>query len=169
MAYYNFNYPPELIPFLDDDDSLSLAGSYNTAELPQPNFAPPPLPPMSNFKLQVFWPDAPVAWFGAAEAQFTLRKVTSQAERFCHITAALDKQSLKKIVHLVVTPDPTFPYDRLKEALLASHQLTDFQSVELLLAMEPRKPSKLLADMWEICPPMQHNSIFFAASFLTAP
>ena len=45
MAYYNFNYPPELNPFLDDDDSLSSAGSYNTAELPQPNFAPPPLPP----------------------------------------------------------------------------------------------------------------------------
>ena len=29
-----------------------------------------------------------------------------------------------------------------------------------------RKPSDLLADMWEICPPMQHNSIFFAALFL---
>ena len=69
----------------------------------------------------------------------------------------------------MVTPDPTFPYDRLKEALLASHQLTDFQHVELLLSMEPlgaRKPSELVADMWEICPPMQHNSIFFAALFL---
>ena len=109
MAYYNFNYPPELNPFLDDDDSLSSAGSYNTAELPQPNFAPPPLPPMSNFKLPALWPDAPVAWFSAAEAQFTLRRVTSQAECFCHVTAALDKQSLKKIVHLVVTPDPNVP------------------------------------------------------------
>ena len=42
------------------------------------------------------------------------------------------------------------PYNRLKEALLASHQLTDFQRVELLLAVEPlssRKPSELLADM----------------------
>ena len=150
MAYYNFNYPPELNPFLDDDDSVSSAGSYSTVELPQPNFATPPLPPMSNFKLQAFWPDAPVAWFSAAEAQFTLWRVMSQAERFCHVTAALDKHSLKKIVHLVVTPDPTFPYDRLKEALLASHQLTNFQRVELLLAVEPlgaRKPSELLADM----------------------
>ena len=96
MAYYNFNNPTELNPFLEDEDSLSSAGSYNTVELPQPNFAPPPLPPMSNFKLQAFWPNAPVAWFGAAEAQFTLRRVTSQAECFCHVTAALDKQSLKK-------------------------------------------------------------------------
>ena len=29
-----------------------------------------------------------------------------------------------------------------------------------------RKPSELLADMWELCPDNQHNSIFFAALFL---
>ena len=45
--------------------------------------------------------------------------------------------TLKKVVHLVVTPDVTQPYTKLKEALLASHQLTDFQRVELILAMEP--------------------------------
>ena len=78
---------------------------------------------MSNFKLQAFWSDAPVAWFGAAKAQFKLRRVTSQEEPFCHVTAALVKQCLKKIVHLVITPKLIFPYDRLKEALLASHQL----------------------------------------------
>ena len=62
MAY--FNYPQELNPFLvEDNDTLSSAGSYITVELTQLNFAPPPLPPMSNFKLQAFWPDAPVAWF----------------------------------------------------------------------------------------------------------
>ena len=62
----------------------------------------------------------------------------------------MDKMTLKKVVHLVVTPDVTQPYTKLKEALLASHQLTDFQRVELILAMEPlgsRKPSELLADM----------------------
>ena len=41
--------------------------------------------------------------------------------------------------------------------------------MELLLAVEPlsgRKPSELLADMWELCPDNQHNSIFFATLFL---
>ena len=85
------------------------------------------------------------------------------------MTAALDKMSLKKVVHLVVTPDPLQPYTKLKDALLASHQLTDFQWVELLHAMEPlggRKPSELLADMWELCPVNQHDNIFFAMLFL---
>ena len=87
----------------------------------------------------------------------------------CHITAALEKLSLKKIVHLVVTPDPLILYTKLKETLLASHELTDLQQVELLLVVETlggRKTSELLADMWEFCPSNQHNSIFFAGLFL---
>ena len=65
------------------------------------------------------------------------------------MTATLDKLSRKKVVHLVVTPVPMEPYNKLKEVLLTSHQLTNFQRVELLGG---RKPSKLLADMWELCP-----------------
>ena len=71
------------------------------------------------------------------EAQFKLRWIWSEEERFCNVTATLDKMTLKKVVHLVVTPDIMQPYSKLKEALLTSHQLTDFQRVELILAMEP--------------------------------
>ncbi len=122
-----------------------------------------------NWKLQPFWPDAPVAWFGAAEAQFHVRRVNTEADRFCLVAAALDKESLKKVVHLVLAPHPYTPYLALKEALLVSHQLTDFQRVEMLLAMPPlgaRRPSELLADMLEICPPGQQENIFFAGLFL---
>ena len=111
------NYPRSLNPFVDDyyndDDSYSgTADSFYTAEPPQ--FPPPPPPPpavhMSHLKLPPFWADAPVAWFAAMEAQFKLRRVWAQEEQFCHVTAALDKMSLKKVVHLVVTPDPLQPY-----------------------------------------------------------
>ena len=83
-------YPSGLNPFLDDDDYSSIS-SYDTAELPLPSYPPPPPPMMSNFKLPGFWADAPVAWFAAVEAQFSLRRVTSEEERFCHVTTALDK------------------------------------------------------------------------------
>ena len=162
------NYPASLNPFLDEDNNDS--ASFYSAASP-PSFPPPPPPQnnMSHLKLPVFWVDAPVAWFAVVEAQFKLRRVWSEDERFCNIAATLDKMTLKKVVHLVVTPDVTQPYTKLKEALLASHQLTDFQQVELILAMEPlgsRKPSELLADMWEVCPSDKHNSKFFAALFL---
>ena len=70
------NYPLDLNPFLDDVDFSSVS-SYNTAELPVPNFLPPPLLAMSMLKLPAFWADGPVAWFAAVEAQFQLRCVFS--------------------------------------------------------------------------------------------
>ena len=158
-----------LNPFLADMDEDD-AASFFTAELP-PQFPPPP-PPRPNYshlKLPIFWADAPVAWFAAAEAQFQLRRITAEEERFCHVTAALDKSTLKKVVHLVVTPDPLHPYMVLKQALLASHEMTDFQRVEMLHSMEPlggRKPSELLADMLELCPVHQQNNVFFVVLFL---
>ena len=164
------NYQADLKPFYyEDDDISSSVGSFFTAEPPQYPLPPPPATHMAHLKLPPFWTDAPVAWFAAVEAQFQLRRVWAQEEKFCHVTAALDKMSLKKVVHLVVTPDPLQLYNKLKEALLASHQLTDFQWVELLHTMEPlggRNPSELLADMWELCPANQHENIFFAMLFL---
>ena len=111
-----------------------------------------------------------MAWFTEVEAQFKLRRIWSEEEGFCNVTAALDKMTLKKVMNLVVvTPGIVQPYSKLKEALLASHQLTYFQRVELILAMEllgSRKPSELLVNMWEVCPSNEHNSKFFAALFL---
>ena len=137
------NYIAYLNPFLDNDDTASFYSAASPPDFPPP---PPPQFNMSHLKLPVFWADAPVAWFAAVEVQFKLRRIWSQEERFCNVTAALNKMTLKKVVHLVVTPDIVQPYSKLKEALLASHQLTYFQRVELILAMEPlgsRKPSEL--------------------------
>jgi len=159
---------------MDDNDLL-------IGDLPPP-VLPPPLPPrpapqqlqqqpvnLGNFRLQPFWSDAPVAWFGGAEAQFRLRRITSEADKFCLLVAALDKEATRPVTHLVAEPDVVAPYSRLKQALLASHVLTDFQRVEQLVAMEAlgaRKPSQLLADMLELCPREEHGSKLFAALFL---
>jgi len=158
-------------PFLDNDDEEELQ---HQAALPPPVNPPPPNLAQQNqqqisFKLQPFWVDAPDSWFAAAEVQFRLRRIVAQEDRFCLVVAALDKETLKKVVHLVTAADLENPYEELKTALLLSHQLTDFQRVELLLAMEPlggRKPSALLADMLELCPAGQHNNIFFVGLFL---
>jgi len=150
---------------MDNDDLL--------LDMPPP-VGPPPLPPrpaaqLGSFKLPEFWIDAPVAWFGAVEAQFRLRRVILEVDKFCLVTQALHKDTVRQVMHLVAEPDPVQPYTLLKQALLASHLLTDFQRVEQLLAMEPlgdRKPSQLLAAMLEVCPRDEHGSKLFAALFL---
>ena len=92
-----------LIDFGAEDDVRSLAGSVYSEDLydemedlppppviqqqpvyqfyqsPPPNFFPPP-PPVAQLKLTEFWVDAPVAWFGAAEAQFTARRITGELD-----------------------------------------------------------------------------------------
>ena len=104
LAYFlDMNYPADLNPFYYDNDISSSAGSFFTAEPPQYPLPPLPAAHMAHLKLPPFWTDAPVAWFAAVEAQFQLRRVWAQEEKFCHVTAALDKMSLKKVVHLVVT------------------------------------------------------------------
>ena len=122
-----------------------------------------------QMKVAPFWPDAPVAWFASIETQFLLRRVTSEVDRLCLTAGALDKETTKKVVHLINTPDPVAPFTALKAALLASHHLTDYQKVELLLAMDSlggRKPSELLADMLEMCPAGQEGNVFFVGLFL---
>ena len=90
--------------------------------------------------------------------------------RVCLVAgAALNKDMVRQVVHLVAEPDPAAPYTRLKEALLASHVLTNFQRVEMLLAMGSlgdRKPSQLLAEMLELCPREEHSIKLFTAIFL---
>jgi uncharacterized membrane protein YgcG len=57
----------------------------------------------------------------------------------------------------------------LKQSLLDSHQLSDYQRIAALNRMEPlggRKPSELLASMLELCPRGHETSIFFTHLFL---
>ncbi len=85
-------------------------------------------------------------------------------DRFCQVTVALNKDTVRQVVHLATEPNPLALYTRLKEALLASHVLTNFQRVEMLLAMGSlgdRKPSQLLAEMLDLSPRDKHGSKLF--------
>jgi hypothetical protein len=42
-----------------------------------------------HVKLAAFWPQAPALWFVQAECTFTVKHVTAQFDRYCHVVAAL--------------------------------------------------------------------------------
>jgi hypothetical protein len=65
---------------------------------------------------------------------------------------------------LLENPDEQAPYSALKEKLLSSHELTNFERIEKLFQMEPlggRKPTELLSEMLEICPRGQESNTCF--------
>jgi hypothetical protein len=115
----------------------------------QPNPPPPPPPPaQGTVKLSPFWPQAPPLWFAQAECTFAVKHVTGQFDRYCHVVATLRHKSLRMFADLVESPPAGTAYDDIKNHLIASHQLTDFQKAEKLFqmpALGSRKPSDLMA------------------------
>jgi hypothetical protein len=135
------------------------------------NFAPPAVPPPAagNLRLPEFWPENPRGWFAMAEAQFLLRRITAGVDRYCHVLTTLPRNSYRLVSHLVEDVPGDDSYELLKSALLAAHQLSDYQRIELLSKVEPlgaRKPSDLLAAMTELCPRHHLDSPFFFFFFL---
>ena len=131
----------------------------------------PPLQPgyQRRCKLPDFWPSNPVLWFARAEFNFEVAGVVTEREKFMHTANALPYDALTLVADLVTQPPAVQPFQRLKERLLLSHQLTTVQMAEKILDMPElgdRRPSQLLAAMMEFCPEGEVNSAFFRASFL---
>jgi hypothetical protein len=103
-----------------------------------------------------FWPHSPALWFSQAECLFTVRQLTDEFQRYCHVVGALPHGSLRLVADLVEAPPQENMYTAIKEGrLLSSHQMTPYQRAKKLFALPAlasRKPSDLMASMNEICP-----------------
>jgi hypothetical protein len=124
---------------------------------------------LHSLRLPPFWVDKPVSWFVLAESRFRLHGVTREQTRYDYLVSALTKEAVSLVLDVVEHPPERFPYTALKQSLLDSHQLTDYQKIAVLHKMAPlggRKPSELLASMLELCPRGHESSIFFTHLFL---
>jgi hypothetical protein len=124
---------------------------------------------LHSFRLPAFWVDKPVSWFVLAENHFRLHAIKREQTRYDYLVLALTREAISLVLDVVEHPPERLPYTALKQSLLDSHQLTDYQKVAALHKMEllgGRKPSELLASMLELCPQGHETSIFFMHLFL---
>jgi hypothetical protein len=101
------------------------------------------------------------------EAQFAVKGITSEVNKYFLVLAALSEAQVDKVMSVTVEEPTEESYSRLKAALVASHTLTLFQQVDRLVNMEGlggRKPSELLTAMDKL-KPKDPNS-FYAYHFL---
>jgi hypothetical protein len=122
-----------------------------------------------SVKLPPFWPHSPALWFSQAECLFTVRQLTDEFQRYCHVVGALPHESLRLVADLVEAPPQENMYTAIKGRLLASHQMTPYQRAEKLFALPAlgsRKPSDLMASMLEICQRGEEKTELFACLFL---
>jgi hypothetical protein len=81
--------------------------------------------------------------------------VSSEAQKFDNLVAALPRDSVRLVLDTLENPSPTTPDTQLKAKLLASHELTHFQRIGKLHQMgdlSDKKPSELLASMLRVMP-----------------
>jgi hypothetical protein len=124
----------------------------------------------ANLRLPPFWSDTPRSWFTMAEAQFRLRNVVDDNDKYLSVVTALPREAFHMVAHIVEREEQQDDaFQQLKAALVTSHVLSDYQRVEQLSKVEPlggRRPSELLATMLEICPREHENCPFFCFAFL---
>ena len=137
----------------------------------QPNYMEPAIqhrqqPPAVSLVLPPFWTENAAGWFAHAESRFRTKRIFDEWDRFDLTVAALSKESIQSVYQLVTSPSEDEPYTALKEGLLHNHQLTDYQRIEKLHALNnlgSRKPTQLLSEMTELCPQGEQQSKFFAS------
>jgi hypothetical protein len=127
-------------------------------------------PAGQHTRLPDFWPHAPGMWFSRAECRFEMLGISSERQQFCIVAEALPYETMRLVADLVAAPPAVRPYSQLKERMLLAHALTPVQHAEKLFVMPQlgaRRPSDLLAAMYEFCPPGEENTALFQALFLT--
>jgi hypothetical protein len=122
---------------------------------------------LAAVRLTPFWSNSPAAWFRAAEAQFVIRGVTDPLEKFYVVLSALSESNVDRVRHIVEAEPSPESYQHLKDGLVASHVMSDYERIDKLVSMQPlngRKPSDLLVEMEKLKP--SNEAQYFAYHFL---
>ena len=123
---------------------------------------------IGRVQLGEFWPQAPKAWFAAADLKFQVANITSERDRFAHAGGAMGFNMLRAVMDLVENPPAVDPYTTLRGRLVLAHQLTPVQKAIRCLQVEAsssQRPSDVLASLLEFCPPGEQGTALFRGAF----
>ena len=155
------------------EDSASVFADPPPQSVTAPVFAADELPrhaPGPHVVLPPFRPNNPAAWFGMVDNIFRLRRVHDQRDMYAYAIAVLGEDQLLNIEDLLaLCPPPPDAFNRLRDRLIATHQLDNYQRTEQLLdlpALGGQRPSVLLAQMRQLVPPGEENGWLFRCLFL---
>jgi len=123
----------------------------------------------SIFNLPVFWEHQAAAWFLQAEAQFRLKRIESDEDRYLFVVAALPSHVAADIVDLLRDPPQTNRYDAVKGRLLQAHDLPEDLRARQLLELSDlgdSMPTRLMNRMLALLGDHK-NCPLFRALFLS--
>jgi len=103
-----------------------------------------------SLKLPTFWPFQPEVWFAQAEAQFNLRKISSDDTKYYYVLSALDQPTATRLLDLISQPPRDGKYEAIKERLITTFGLSKRERASRLLhfrELGDTKPSSLMDEM----------------------
>ena len=77
-----------------------------------------------SVKLPPFWPDKTDLWFVQADAQFTIKNITTEKTKYAYLVTMLDSQTATQVMDILQAPGDT-PYTALKTRLTKVFAITD--------------------------------------------
>lgn len=108
---------------------------------------------ISAVKIPIFIPSDPSLWFTMVESTFELavpKPITESKTKYNHCVANLPPHIAMTVRDIIISPDKTDPYHKLKSEVISRCGESTSQEIRRLLAGEQlgdRKPSELLRVM----------------------
>ena len=109
-----------------------------------------------------FFPNEPDLWFVQVEANFAMRGITSQKQKFNCAVASLPASLVIEMKDVLLNPPSSSQYDRLKEEIIGRTAVSQQKKLQQLLHTEmlgDRKPSQLLRRMRSLAGNNQDESL----------
>ena len=100
----------------------------------------------ATLKLPTLWTDDLETWFIQAEAQFSIRKITTELKKYHHVLSVLSADTAAKVKDIIRDP-PQDPYTALKSALLHKYEPTEYERAAAIMgitSLGDYKPSDLM-------------------------
>lgn len=97
-------------------------------------------------KLPTLWTDDLETWFLQAEAQFSIRRITSEQKKYYHVVAVLSADTAAKVKSIIRDP-PEDAYTALKSALLRKYEPSEYERAAAIMSITSLgdyKPSELM-------------------------
>ena len=108
-----------------------------------------------SVKLPPFWPDKTDIWFAQAEAQFTIKNITTEKTKYAYVVSVLDSDTATQVLDIIRAPPAEEPYKALKNRLTKAYAISDRERASKLLDMNglgDKTPSQCLTTMLNLVP-----------------
>lgn len=108
---------------------------------------------MVQVRLPPFWTKNPRSWFCQVEAQFHLRRISTQLSRYYHVVSHLPIELVDELDDVLSLPPPEDAYDNLKATILRRTSESEGSRLRQLLTTEElgdRRPTQLLHRMRQL-------------------